>query len=133
MTQNKQHLVSNLTFVNWNANGIKQQRSTLIHFMARHGIDVACVTETHLIQNEKFTIPGYQIHRKDQENAIGWGGSAIIIRHNLAVTPIDLTNVHHLEAVAINLVTDSNTTLRIISAYKPPNNPFQPQELQNIF
>lgn len=133
MAVNNQNAIQKLTLLNWNANGLKTQRSTFISFVARHDIDIACVTETHLIINEKFTIPGYKIYRKDREAAIGWGGSAIILKKNLVATPIDLENVHHLEAVAIKLIMKNNTSIKIVSAYKPPNKQLLINELTTIF
>lgn len=38
----------NTILLNWNANGLKNQRNTLLAFFNHHYIDIACITETHL-------------------------------------------------------------------------------------
>jgi exonuclease III len=44
----------NLVIINWNANGIKKNRNTFAAFLSAHNIDIACVSETHLIASDKI-------------------------------------------------------------------------------
>jgi exonuclease III len=38
----------NTLLLNWNANGLKNQRNTLLAFLNHHNIHIACITEMHL-------------------------------------------------------------------------------------
>jgi exonuclease III len=40
--------LNDIKMVNWNANGIKSIKSSLIEFITRHKIDIVCVTELTL-------------------------------------------------------------------------------------
>jgi hypothetical protein len=40
--------LNEIKLVNWNANDIKSKKSTVIEFLSRHKIFIACITETHL-------------------------------------------------------------------------------------
>jgi exonuclease III len=50
--------LKDIKLVNWNANGIKNKKSTIIEFLSRYKIDIACITETHLINNEPLKTLG---------------------------------------------------------------------------
>ena len=49
-------------------------------FLQTHNVDIACVSETHLIEGEKFQIPGYSLHRNDRPSPTASGGVAILIK-----------------------------------------------------
>ncbi|KAI5724968.1 hypothetical protein M8J77_009482 [Diaphorina citri] len=72
-----------LTILNWNSNGIKRQKNIFTHFINHHDIDVACISETHLVENETFRIPNYQVYRKDRNCDHAAGGVAIIIKKSI--------------------------------------------------
>src|SRR5436190_1429594 len=133
MDQFNTHMISNLTFLNWNANGIKEKRETFVAYLARHNVDVACVNETHLVQNEQFKIAGYVIYREDRIAPIRSGGVAIFVKRRVAHCQIILPQLISLEAVSIKLFLHNNQSLNVISAYKPPNRRLCPQDLQLIF
>lgn len=80
MNINVNKTFSELIILNWNANGIKAKRGAFLEFLSRHNVAVACVTETHLIHPEKFTVPGYNIYRTDHVTPEASDGVAIIIR-----------------------------------------------------
>ena len=73
----------NLIVINWNANGLKKQRNSFATFLSHHNVDIACVTETHLINSDTIKFSGYQIYRYDCPlNRRPAGGVAIILRNN---------------------------------------------------
>jgi endonuclease/exonuclease/phosphatase (EEP) superfamily protein YafD len=133
MDQFNTQIINSLTFLNWNANGLKEKRATFLAFMARHNVDVACITETHLVQNENFKIAGYLVYREDRVAPIASGGVAIFIKRRIAHCQIILPQLVALEAVSIKLFLKNGRTLNVISAYKPPNRRLRFQELQLIF
>ncbi|KAL4091248.1 hypothetical protein QTP88_025970 [Uroleucon formosanum] len=121
-----------IKLVNWNANGIKSKKSSLIEFLFRHNIDIACLTETHLKNTETFKINGYNIYRRDRDTIHSFGGVAIlikrIIKHHQLITS-ELTN---LEATSIMVSTDK-FEIKIISAYNPPNKKIQRDDINELF
>lgn len=124
--------LTNLNAINWNANGIKSKRSSLIVFMAQHNIHIACITETHLIENEKFTIPGYSIYRFDRDSPRASGGVAIIIKKDISHYSIYLPAMGHLEVVGIKLALDSHELI-IYSAYHAPRFKFSQTYIDRLF
>ncbi|KAL4089504.1 hypothetical protein QTP88_024529 [Uroleucon formosanum] len=110
----------NLVIINWNANGIKKNRNTFAAFLSAHNVDIACVSETHLIASDKIKFNGYTTYRKDRLAVRPSGGVAIIIKskikHNLTYLPDTQT----LEAVAISITINQSITT-IISAYQSPS------------
>jgi len=78
--------LNDINLVNWNANGIKSKKSSLMEFLTRHKIDIACITETHLKSHKKFKLNGYNIYRKDRDAIHSSGGVAILIKKNIKLT-----------------------------------------------
>ncbi|KAL4132492.1 hypothetical protein QTP88_009631 [Uroleucon formosanum] len=106
--------------INWNANGIKKNRNTFAAFLSAHNVDIACVSQTHLIASDKIKFNGYTTYRKDRIAIRPSGGVAIIIKskikHQLTYLPATQT----LEAVAISITINQSITT-IISAYQSPS------------
>lgn len=48
------HTIQNLRILNWNADGLKTKRAITIDFLQRHNIDIACISESHLIPDENL-------------------------------------------------------------------------------
>lgn len=124
-------LINNTVFLNWNANGLQNKRSTFIEFLERHNVNIACICETHFVPHKPFKIPGYTIYRQDRDCAIASGGTAIFIKKNIQHHQILIPTLSTLEAVAIK-ITFNNTDLIIVSAYLQPNKRIQYSDLQNI-
>lgn len=45
----------------WNANGLKQHESELLHLLLEKQIDIALITETHCKPNTKLYFPGFKV------------------------------------------------------------------------
>lgn len=126
-------LIHNLTLLNWNANGLREKRSTFISFMARHNIDIACVTETHLVEGENFKISGYSMYREDRQGPIGSGGVAIFVKRSINHHHTYLPQFTTLEAVGVKIFLQNNTYFRLVSIYKSPNRRLHYQDLRILF
>ena len=50
----------------WNAEGVQKKKQALQVFLKENKIDIACIQETHLNQNIKFFVRGYDIFRRDR-------------------------------------------------------------------
>lgn len=124
---------SQLRLLNWNANGLREKKSTFTAFLNRHGIDIACVSETHLRNTDKFKIPNFRIYRQDRNTHFASGGVAIFIKRNLSHHSILLPPIPDIEAVCIQLLQQNNKVIKIISAYKQPCKRLNPLSIQRLF
>jgi len=121
-----------IKFVNWNANGIKSKKSTVLEFLSRHKIDIACITETHLKNTDSFKINGYKIYRTDRDSIHSSGGVAILIKKSIKHHQATIPKMINLEAIAIILPTDRHE-IKVISAYNPPNKRIQSKDVAELF
>ena len=55
-----------LNILQWNAEGVYQKKISLTERLHGDKIDVACIQETHLNPNHRFSIRGYQTFRMDR-------------------------------------------------------------------
>lgn len=122
-----------ISILNWNANGLKRQRSLIIDFLYRYQITIACITETHLIKNEKLKIPGYSILRADRETEHASGGVAILIKHKINQQEIPLPKCQNLEITGKQIKLNDSTAIKIISVYRQPNKKLLSEDLTKIF
>jgi hypothetical protein len=51
-----------LSILLWNANGITHNKNEFQHLLYEKKINIALITETHLIPNKYFNISGYTTH-----------------------------------------------------------------------
>ena len=66
----------NLNIMHWNAEGVRNKKSDLQHFLTAHKIDICCIQETHLNKDLRFSIRGYEPFRADRENTTKGGQQA---------------------------------------------------------
>lgn len=81
--------------------GVKPQRTMLIDFLNRHQISIACILETHLIQNEIFKVAGYTTYRKDRETIHASGGVAISINNRIKHNELPPFNCCNIEVIGV--------------------------------
>lgn len=111
----------NAILLNWNANGIKNHRNSLLGFLNHHNIDIACITETHLSHTDNIKFPGYKMYRADRNTpARSMGGVAILIRNKIKHQHIPIPVLQSLEATAV-LINFNTRSILIVSAYQPPS------------
>lgn len=125
--------IQSLTILNWNANGLKKQQSIFSAFLVRHNVDIACVSETHLVHTESLKISGYAVYREDRLAPVASGGVAILIKKKITHHSIFLPELSNLEATAIKLNLENGSSLIVASAYKPPNRRLLKQDIDIIF
>lgn len=124
--------IKELKLLNWNANGIKSKKSTLLEFLSQHQIDIVCITETHLKATEKFKLNGYLIYRTDRNSTHSSGGVAIIIKKSIKHYQSDSPTLTHLEATSVVISTDKYN-LKILAAYNPPKKTVQRKDFIALF
>lgn len=111
----------NTILLNWNANGLKNQRNTLLAFLNYHNVDIASITETHLAYTDKIKFPGYKIYREDRVTQFrAMGGVALLVRNKIKQQQIPITGLQSLEAIAVSIIINNRSVL-FINAYQPPS------------
>lgn len=71
----------------WNANGILHRWNELEHFILSNFIDIALISETHLVPaNLLRKIPGYSVYCCCHPSGNPRGGSLILVKNHIAHT-----------------------------------------------
>ena len=52
-----------LRLAHWNAEGVRQKKRELQNFLKQNDIDVCTIQETHLTENHRFYVRGYETYR----------------------------------------------------------------------
>jgi len=100
--------------------------------LREHKIDIDCITETHLVLNEKFNILSYKIHRQDRISNVAAGGVAILLSNRIIHQPAPCPNSANFETITVTVTIERNDYI-IIAAYKPPKKQFPLNEYREIF
>lgn len=88
--------------IQWNCNGIKYHYPELKEILIRENPFCLCIQETHLKQNENFTLRHYKSFKLNINTVQrAHGGAAIFIKENINVKTINLNT--NIQAVAIQL------------------------------
>lgn len=108
-----------LRIVHANVNGLCSKLSILTEFLIREKIQVACITETHLlssINNSFIDIPGFVLIRHDVEGPVPKHGVCVFVHKSIIIDAIDksLPNVLSFRISSVNVY--------VVVVYKPPSN-----------
>ena len=103
-----------ITILQWNAEGLQHKKCALAKLLEGEKIDIACIQETHLNENIRCSIRGYQTFRKDRKGHKG--GVIIFIRNDIAAN--EIATDESLEILAVK-ATKSRTQYTIYNCYRP--------------
>ena len=122
MNNNNDNNVNNnvnnvLNILHWNAEGIQNKKATLAERLKQEDIDVACIQETHLKENLRLSMRGYQVVRQDRTDRIK-GGVLILIKNSLPYQEIIVDTENQAEIQGIRVIM-GNETLTIFNEYCP--------------
>jgi ribonuclease HI len=106
-----------LNILQWNAEGVYNKKIPLTERLHSEDIDVACIQETHLNTNNRFTIRGYQTFRMDRE-ARHKGGVMILVKNSIAAKDFQVDTNQQAEIHGVNITVD-NSVITIINLYCP--------------
>lgn len=132
MDQNRSSL-NKLSILNWNSNGIKRQKNIFTHFLHHYNIDIACVSETHLVENEKFKISNYSIYRWDRICDHAAGGVAVIVKNSIKHETLIIPKMVSFEIVGVKFFLTNGSQMKIYSTYLQPSKKVSIRDLNNIF
>ena len=75
-----------LMVVHWNAEGITNKKPELLEFLRKNKVDILCPQETHLTDNHRVFVRGYELSRHDR-TARHKGGVLTLVTNN--VPPVE--------------------------------------------
>ena len=108
------HLVN---ILHWNAEGIQNKKAALSERLRQLDIDIACIQETHLKENIRLNIRGYQVIRQDRTDRIK-GGIMILIKNSIPFQDLSVETDNQAEIQKVK-VTLGNEILTIYNEYCP--------------
>lgn len=125
------HRAHDLTFCNFNAEGVMKRKIELCDFLTRHKVDILFLTETHLRTTQNFRIRNMVGYRTDRRGRRG-GGTAIFLRDTIPHSVEALPQLNTLEATAVTINTHyGNITL--VAGYIRPRDPMDENDMILIF
>ena len=106
-----------LNILQWNAEGVYQKKISLTERLHGDKIDVACIQETHLNPNHRFSIRGYQTFRMDREGRHK-GGVLILVKNDIPAKDFKIDTGQQSKIHGAH-ITMGNTTVIIFNLYCP--------------
>lgn len=116
----------------WNANGIRQHKSELAHFLIDQQIDVMLISETHLTSRSLFKIHGYTLYDTKDPRDRACGGSAILIKSRLKHHQLCNYCEDYMQATNI-CIDESHRNLVISAIYCPPRHQISKDQFCNFY
>lgn len=116
----------------FNANGSIKDKTQFADYLHTQGIDIALISETHLLPSHKYSIANYEVYRTDRGTEAR-GGSAIIIRSSIPHVAAPFVTSPSFETVAIKIVRSRAECLKFIATYKTPKIVLNSEDLDRIF
>ena len=116
----------------WNANGLMQHIHEVRAFLTERNIDIFLISETHFTDKSYIQIQNYSIYWTNHPAKTAGGGSAVIIKNNIAHS----TNLNycqaHIQATSVT-ITDSYGKLTIAALYCPPRHSIKVEQYCHFY
>ena len=93
------------------------KKAALAERLKQEDIDIACIQETHLKENLRLNIRGYQVFRTDRKERTK-GGIAILIKNSLPFQELSVDTENQAEIQGVK-VTVGNEVLTVYNEYCP--------------
>ena len=105
--------------MHWNSEGIRNKKQDLQVFLKENNIDICCIQETHLNDNHRFSVRGYETFRLDRTSGHK-GGVVTLIKNTIAAAEIYRSGDRTTECLGISLLSEKKP-MAIFNLYSPPN------------
>jgi len=115
----------------WNANGLKQHETELLHLLLEKQIDIALITEIHCKPNTKLFFPGFKIYRTDHSDKTAHAGTAIIISSKIQHQLLQSVQLPTIQSTTIQ-ITLNHVPTKISSVYLPPHPAISSRQLNQF-
>ena len=123
--------LKNFRVLSHNIRGIKSKLPSLLTIIAEDDPTIFCITETHLLEEEKIDVEGYEIYRNDRDNL----GGGVLIGVKLELNKIT-TIVEKSSEVGETLwivIDNQRIKLRIGIVYAPQESRTSKERLQVMY
>ena len=107
------------TFCSGMQKGLIRQRSPSQRNSIKKNIDVACLQETHLKDNQHFTMKSYQVFRHDREGRAK-GGVAILVKNTIPAHEFTVSTNNQAEIHGVSIIINEKQ-YKITNIYCPPD------------
>ena len=113
---------TNVSILQWNAEGVCNKKVPLAERLHPENIDVVCLQETHLKENQRLTMRGCQVFRHDRESREGRtkGGVAILVRNSIPAQEVTIRTNKLEEIHGVNIIV-GDQQLKSFNVYSPPD------------
>ena len=118
-----------LRIAHWNAEGVRNKKTELQHFLKKNAIDVCCIQETHLSPPHRFFMRGFEVFRQDRETRTK-GGLITLVRNTIPAVETQRSDQADpdTEFLGVKLVL-TGSPVTVFNIYSPPDKPIH---LHNI-
>ena len=99
------------------AEGVRQKKTKLQNFLQQNGIDVCTIQGTHLTENHRFYVRGYETYRQDRESR-SKGGVVTLVRYTIPSIEIQRSRASNTEFLGVELVLPDHH-LQVFNIYSP--------------
>ena len=118
-----------------NAEGVYKEKIALTEKLHKENIDVACLQETHLKENQRFTMRGFQVFWHDREGRAK-GGVAILVKNTIPAHDFTVSTNNQAEIHGVSIIINEKQ-YKIFNIYCPPDRDLSlhlihPQESRGI-
>ena len=101
-----------LTVMQWNAESVSRKKSPLADRLHKEKINISIIQETHLTDNMRFFVRGYEPYREDRQDRHK-GGVLFLVRNDLVAKHAKVDTQSQAEISCIDLtVQDTHTQTR---------------------
>ena len=107
-----------IKILQWNAEGVAKKKIALEKKLKEQDIKIACIQETHLTDNMRFAIRGYQVIRHDRKDHKG--GVMTLVKNDYPTAGIKIDTQEQSEIQQIKVCIGKKELL-IFNCYCPPN------------
>jgi hypothetical protein len=122
--------INNLRILNWNANGIQNNKKQLQLVLTDQKIDVCFISETHLTNKSYLKIKDYEIYHTPHPDNQAHGGSAVLIRNNIKHVEEQKMQQEDIQLAVISVTTKQN--IRLGAVYIPPKHNLKTEDYKKL-
>ncbi len=125
--------VSTVKMLAWNANGLVPRWQELNHFLSANDIDIALISETHLISREQTRkFYGYSFYCCNHPSNNARGGSLVMVKNSIEHHDRGMYVTNGIQASVVT-VKLRNSQVNIGGLYCPPGIALRQEDFEDLF
>ncbi len=123
--------LKNFRVLSHNIRGIKSKLPSLLTIIAEDDPTIFCITETHLLEEEKIDVEGYEIYRNDRDNLGGGVLIGVKLELNKITTIVEKSS--EVGEILWIVIDNQRIKLRIGIVYAPQESRTSKERLQVMY